>query len=238
MRVLIAAPRKTGNTQLRCLLAAAYGLDAIGSRDVPRDDDKTAIASWLAEMPKGGIVNTGYAFTPRLAALAGEHGVTLVGVIRHPYDLFVSNYEIAQHRASRDTDESSPLGVWAALAGKPIDDATVLTFLHDDFREDMDWLIGWLDSGAPLVRYERLAADEAATLTELSQGLGRLSAKQIDRALAACEAPPVYRARPSRGRRMPALPPGSWREQLSEAHLAILRDRYGDDIRRLGYEVA
>jgi hypothetical protein len=237
MRVLIAAPRKTGNAQLRCLLAAAYGLETVGSRDTPDDTDVAAVAAWLDELPEGSVVHTGFAYSPGLGELAAEKGIALVAIVRHPYDLFVSNYEIAQRRMGSEKAEAGQFGSLGQLGERAIDDPEVLSYLGDGFAEEIGWLKRWRQSGMPLVRFETLEADPGAALSELAAALGPLAPEQVEKAVDACAAPPVYRARPTRGRRMPAAPAGSWRDRLTEAHLTILRDRYGEDIRCLGYEV-
>jgi hypothetical protein len=237
MKVVIAAPRKAGNAQLRCLLAAAYGLEAVGSRDTPDATDGAALAAWMRELPEGSIVHTGYAYSPELDALAAAHGVTFVAIVRHPYDLFVSNFEIAQRRAGSDKAAEGRFGTLGQPGERTLDDPAVLAYLKDGFAGEIAWLRGWQESGAPLVRFEDLEEDEAGTVSALAAGLGPLTAEQVARAVDTCAAPPVYRARPTRGRRMPAAPTGAWRDRLTEEHLAILRERYGEEIRRLGYEV-
>jgi hypothetical protein len=237
MKIVIAAPRKSGNVQLRCLLAAAYGLEAVGSRDNPDEANDEAVAAWMDELPDGSIVHTGFAFTPRLATLAAEHDVTFVAIVRHPYDLFVSNFEIAQRRAGSEKAAEGRFGALVQLGERALDDPEVLAYLDDGFAREIAWLRGWQESGYPIVRFEDLDVDETAALHALANALGPLTPEQVAKAVDACAAPPVYRARPERGRRMPAAPAGAWRDRLSEAHLTILRDRYGEDIRQLRYEV-
>ena len=50
MRILFAAPRKTGDSQLRCLLASAYGFEPLSSRDAP-EDPISHVGPWLESSP-------------------------------------------------------------------------------------------------------------------------------------------------------------------------------------------
>lgn len=237
MRLLIASPRKTGNAQLRCLLASAYGLEPFGSRDAPDGSEITAVESWLGDFPDRGVAHTTFRHSPRLAEIAAVHDVQLVAVMRHPFDLLVSIHEIAQRRSDQKGRHSEREGPWAPLAGRELDDPTVLAYLSDGFSDEISWLKEWHDSGAPLVRFELLEADPAAAVTELARVLGDLDEDVIARAVAICPGESMVRSSPVRGRRMPPVPSGTWRGRLSDDHLAILRDRYGDDVRLLGYEL-
>lgn len=237
MRLLIASPRKTGNAQLRCLLASAYGLELIGSRDAPDGSEVTAVESWLGDFPDRRVAHTTFRHSPRLAKIAAEHDVMLVAVIRHPFDLLVSIHEIAQRLSDKKGHHSERKEPWAPLAGRALDDPAVLTYLSDGFSDEISWLKEWHDSGAPLVRFELLEADPAAAVTELATVLGELDEDVIARAVAICPGESMVRSSPVRGRRMPPVPPGTWRSRLSDDQLVILRDRYGDDVRHLGYEL-
>ena len=231
LRILVAAPRKSGGAQLRCMLAYVYGLGVGDARSKSLNDD-------AAEVPPGMVVATHQAYSPAFAASAIGSDVRLLAVVRHPYDLFTSNYLNAQHRDKRGgaaSDEQTP---FALLRGRPIDDLTVLGYLEDGFGEQISWLLGWQASGATLVSYERLIADPAQTLRALTEHIAPADDARVERAPLVCPAESLVRSRPGAGRRMPALAPGGWRDHLTEAHLAILRARYGDATRALGYEAS
>jgi hypothetical protein len=236
MRVLIAAPRKSGSSRLRCLVAAAYGLEPLGSRDVPDWREKAAITAWLGSLPDDVVVQTNYPHSVGLSELASHLDVALVGVLRHPYDLFVAIYEVAQRRERRGKTGPGLPDTWEELKGRLIDGDDVLAFLADGFANEIAWLRGWHDSGAPLVRFEQLESDPAATLTTLGIDLGPLPGDRIARALAGCDQADVIYRHPQQGRRMADIQAGAWRERLSDAHLAILRGRYATAIADLGYE--
>jgi hypothetical protein len=238
MRVVIAAPRKTGNARLRCLLAAAYGLELVGSRDAPDDSDFSRVASWLGDLPNRRVAHTSYRHSTELETLAATLGITLVAVVRHPFDLFVSIHEIAQRRSDKKGRQTDTTATWAPLEGTELDDPMVLAYLREGFSEEIAWLMDWYRSGVPIVRFEVLEADPSRVLTGLSDHLGPLDGDVVARAVAICPAENLVRSSPVRGRRMPPVSTGAWRERLSDEHIAILHDRYGDDVMRLGYELS
>ena len=237
MRVLIASPRKTGNAQLRCLLASAYGLESIGSRDAPDGSDIAAVESWLEDFPNRGVAHTSFSYSPELAMLLATHGVSAVAVLRHPFDLLVSIHEIAQRRSAKKGRRLQEADPWAPMAGRDLGDPAVLEYAIDGFSNEIAWLKSWHDSGAPFVRFEMLEAAPSQALTQLAAALGDLAGDHIARAVEMCPAENVIWSSPVLGRRMPPVPSGSWRERLPENQLSILRDHYGDDVRHLGYEL-
>ena len=236
MRVLIASPRKTGNAQLRCLLASAYGLELIGSRDAPDGSETDAVELWLEDFPNRGVAHTSFHYSPELATLLSDHGVSAVAVLRHPFDLLVSIHEIAQRRSAKKGRLLQEADPWAPLAGRDLGDPAVLEFAIDGFSDQITWLKGWHNSGVLLVRFELLEAAPSQVLAQLATVLGQLDDDQIARAVEKCPAENLVRSSPVLGRRMPPVSSGTWRERLPENLLSILRDRYGDDVRQLGYE--
>ncbi|MBW3634094.1 MAG: hypothetical protein KY456_13805, partial [Chloroflexi bacterium] len=127
---------------------------------------------------------------------------------------------------------------WAALEGTELDNPTVLAYLREEFSEEIAWLMNWYDSGVPIVRFEVLEVDPSQVLTGLSADLGPLDGDVVARAVAICPAENLVRSSPIRGRRMPAVSAGAWRERLSDEHLELLRNRYGADVKHLGYELS
>jgi hypothetical protein len=237
MRVLIASPRKTGNAQLRCLLGSAYGLELIGSRDAPDGSDMTTVSSWLEDFPDRGVVHTSFPHSPALATLLADHGVSAVAILRHPFDLLVSIHEIAQRRSDKKGSQPREADPWAPLAGRDLGDPAVMAYAIDGFSDEIAWLKGWHDSGVPIVRFEVLEAAPSQALAQLAAALGHLDDDQIARAVEMCPAKNLVWSSPERGRRMPPVPSGAWRERLTATQLAVLRDRYGEDVRGLGYEL-
>ena len=154
MRLLIATPRKSGNAQLRCLLASAYGLEFINSRHAPDGSNFAEMRAWLGELPERSVAHTSFRYTPQLKTLAAKLGITLVAVLRHPFDLFVTIYDVAQHRADKKGPQSEAAVSWTHLAGKDFDHPDVLAYLREGFSEEIDWLKEWHDSGELVLRFE------------------------------------------------------------------------------------
>jgi hypothetical protein len=237
MRVLISAPRKTGSALLRCLLASSYGLNILGRRDAPSSKDAAAVSSWLADFPDQSIASVDYPWSNDLADTAAKRGIILVGILRHPFDLFVSNYDVAHQRARRKKADDEEAKLWPELAGLELDDPAMLAYARDGFDAEVQWLHGWSESSASIVRFEELDTFPAKAFSSLEQQLGALDSATIDRAVEMCPPESFIVSRPFRGRRMGNLSAGSWRERLPDALKATLRDQYAPDVERLGYEV-
>jgi hypothetical protein len=151
--------------------------------------------------------------------------------------LLVSIYEIAQRRSTkkgRRVRESEP---WESLAGRDLGDPVVMEYAVDGFADETSWLTGWFDSGVPLVRFEQLEANPSQALAGLATAFGHLDDDQMGRTVESCPAENMIWSSPVLGRRMPPVPAGTWRDRLTDEQLYILRDQYGDDVRKLGYEL-
>jgi hypothetical protein len=236
-RVLFGAPRKSGNARLRCLLASAYELQIVSPRDVPTGQDPTVFSQWLDEFPRQSVAGTSGPCSPELKMAATRNGIILVGVLRHPFDLFVSNYDIAQQRGARERNSPEDTVFWGQFAGHALDDPEMLDYAVHGFAEEIAWLNGWQEGAAATVRYERLEADPAEALKDLAPALGGRSMDVIAHAVALCPSESHAVSRPVRGRRMGTLASGSWRERLPQTLQETLRARYAPDVERLGYEV-
>ncbi|MCA9877714.1 MAG: hypothetical protein KC442_08030 [Thermomicrobiales bacterium] len=233
MRVVISAPRKSGGAQLRCLLAMAYDLKS-PPVSAPPGGEPGDVARWLADLPPESVATCDLPLSA-LHDSAEISGVSLVGVIRHPFDLLVSTFDVAQQRAARGRGDDGVNGPWGILAGQEISSAAVQDYATTTFSQEVAALREWSDSGHA-VRYEVLQADPAAALRSVSPRLGELDAEQITHAVGLCPAENVVSSRPGRGRRMPELPPGAWRERLPSRLRETLRDCYADDVAALGYD--
>lgn len=233
MRVLISAPPKSGGSQLRCLIAAAYGLRALNTREAPGGSDHDALYVWLTELPDASVASLDLPWSEALAHGLGED-VRLVSIIRHPFDLFLASYDVAQQRAARGRQAARG---WGALAGKPIDDPAIINFACRGFAAEVTSLRGWSESSAATIRFETLEADPAEALRIASERLGALDGRALTSAVELCPADQVIVSRPSQGRRMGNVPAGSWRERLPAVLLDVLRERYAEDAVRLGYDV-
>jgi hypothetical protein len=124
------------------------------------------------------------------------------------------------------------------LIGKALDHPDTLAYLANEYGKDLDKGIAWLTSGrSVVVRYEALHADPHGELTRATAGISPVGPDRIANAIAVCQAESLLKTRPGLHRRIRAATAGDWRNHLSELHLAIMRDRHGERIRALGYDV-
>ena len=119
MRVVISAPRKSGGAHLRCLLSMAYDLKA-PPVSPPEGKEPAEIAAWIHELPDRSVSTCDLPFS-LLSHPASAASVHLVGIIRHPFDLFVSNFDVAQQRAARGRGSSEEDPAWSVLSGVELD---------------------------------------------------------------------------------------------------------------------
>lgn len=241
MRVLIVAPPKTGNSWLKCLFSAVYGLDWLTSDDVPAGTDRDSFAAWLASggFPENAVFHHHYDYSPELVALANAESIHLATILRDPYDMFVSRYFFAQaqadnkKRAAKSVDRSPDV-----MAGKPIDDPAVLAYLADSFGAQIQKGIDWLESGAStVVKYEGLVERPVEELARATARVEPVDADRIGAAIEACRADVLLKSRKGLKRRIRAATSGDWENHLTAVHLDIFRERHGDRIRALGYAV-
>ncbi len=241
MRILIVAPPKTGNSWLKCLFSAVYGLDWLTSDRVPSGTTLEAFAAWLSSkgFPDNAVFHHHYAYAPQLVALAKAEAIQLATILRDPYDMFVSRYFFAQAQADNEKRAGKVVDRGPdVMAGKAIDDPVVLTYLADSFGAQLQMGIDWLDSGASVVvRYERLVDRPEEELTRATDQIEPVAPDRVRSAIEACQAENLLRTRKGLKRRIRAATSGDWRNHLSPAHLEIFRERHADRIRALGYDV-
>lgn len=237
MRIVIAGPPKSGNVWLKCLLAAAYGLEKVGPREAPAPTPE-AFAAWVGRgrFRDGVVFHRHFDYSPALADAVAAVPARLATILRDPYDAFVSLYFNLQHHAE---DPRRLTGGRHLLIGRPLDHPDVLAYLRQDgFRGHLEKANAWARSGrSAVVRYEDLHRDPVPTLARLAAALGPIDHGAIAPAVAACTAENMRHRRRGRGRHVRAAVVGDSRHRLGPAHLALFRDRYGDLIRGLGYEV-
>ncbi len=235
VRIVISAPRKSGGAQLRCLFSMAYGLKA-PPVSAPTGYEPATIAKWLLDLPEKSVSTCDLPISD-LAGAASASGIQLIGVIRHPFDLFVSNFDVAQQQAARGREDGEGDHAWSVLSGKGLESDVAQEYAASGFASEVKALRDWASQGR-IVRYEDVLVDPSAVLTSVSLTLGALTEEQIGHAVSLCPAENVVLSRPGRGRRMPSLPPGSWRERLPANLLHSLRSSYGADVAALGYDAS
>jgi hypothetical protein len=160
-----------------------------------------------------------------------------VTITRDPYDAFVSMYYWEQERASRGLGRDRPRPRHV-LYGKPLDHEDVLSFLADTFGQHIARANGWLHSGRAIpIRYEELHTDPVGALRRVTDQIEPVTVEQITSAIDSCRADRMRQQNEMMAWHVRTAKVGDSVEKLTEAHLAIFRERHADLIRSLGYEV-
>lgn len=238
MRIVIAGPPKAGNVWLKCLLAHIFDLRQLTSKETPTRPQFHLFKQWAEQgrFPDGTIFHQHYDYSDDLAAAIAAVPAHIVTIVRDPYDAFVSAYyNLQKHledglRQGRRTD---------IMLGKPLSHPDVLAYLRNGgFRGNMTRAKEWMHSGRTIVvRYEGLHADPLAELTRVADAIQPVPRETIQQAIDACSAETMRRQGGARAGHVRTARVGDSKQQLSEEHLAIFRDKHGDLIRSLGYEV-
>jgi hypothetical protein len=238
VRIIIAGPPKAGNVWLKCILAHVYDLRPLGNRETPQRPQLHLFKEWVAAggFADGTIFHQHYDYSTELADLIDAAPAHAVTIIRDPYDGFVSSYfTIQQHkedglRSGRRTD---------VMVGKSLGDPDVLAYLRNGgFRNNMRRAKEWLESGRTLVvRYERLHSDPIEELRAVTDSIQPVPDARIAAAVDACSADKMRKMGGEKSKHVRAAKVGDSREKLNDEHLTVFREKYGDMIRALGYEV-
>jgi len=241
VRILVVSPPRSGNHWTECLLGTIYGLQSKGGAKKPEATTVRAVHTWAASggFRDGWIMHMHRRFTPRFCDAVAAIPAHLVTPVRDPYDAFVSYYYWSQQRTSKNQDkaESRPR---QSMVGKPLDDPAVLTFLADaqGFGHHIASTHQWVHSGRAIpLRYEELHQCPLAALTRVTEQIAPVEHARIEAAIEACHAENMRQHAADKAWKVRAATVGDSRQRLTEAHLAIFRERYGDLIRSLGYEV-
>ena len=261
MRIVIVATPKAGNHWLACLLSRTYRLHWLGEglgRSDPADqrpkfrawaaaggfaagrgNHAQAFVAWAAAggFPDGSLFHQHRRFDPGLADAIEAVPARLVTIVRDPYDAFVSLYHWAQEKAARAPRGAAPRPR-DRLVGKPLDHPDVLAYLADEFRRNLALAAGWLRSGrAVVVRYEGLHRDPVGELTGATERIAPVERERVEAAVEACRAEHMRRMSEKLAWHVRSATVGDAANHLTEAHLAVFRERHAAVIRALGYEV-
>lgn len=237
MRIVISSAPKSGNRWLKCLLRQIYELEALHGREKPPTQPED-FQAWAADgFPDDTIFHQHCRYSAALADVIAAVPAHAVTIVRDPYDVFVSYYywvqEQARHRPGRGAARPKD-----QVAGKPLAHPDVLRFLAETFGANLERALGWLHGGrAVVVRYEGLKDDPLAELTRATEALTPVPRETLARAIEACRAENMRQMGRQKQWQVSGAQFGEQREGLSEAHLAIFRERYGDEIAALGYAV-
>jgi len=238
MRIVVAAPPKSGNHWIRCLLAETYRLQVIEG-DEKGNLPPELFGEWVDSggFPDGSIIHVHYRFKPELCDVIEAAPATIVTILRDPYDAFVSMFHWQQQRSRLGLDKRQTRPR-QRLDGRSIDDPETLDYIRKGFGRTLKQGASWLASGrSHIVRYEDLHRDTAGTLAELAGRIAPPASGRIAAAVGFCS-PDAMRERDDRMLwHVRSARPGDAREALGPAHLAACRECHAEAIRVLGYEV-
>ncbi|MGD8820057.1 MAG: sulfotransferase domain-containing protein [Anaerolineae bacterium] len=230
MKIFVTSAPKTGNTWLTHLLLTVYDLARIR---LPFPFN----ANSADEAGPSWIVLQHYRPTPDLLAWAEAHGAIFVTPIRHPGDLLVSLWYML--RTKSHVLSANMRGLQSVLNdGQQMGEGTVHYVKHY-FHDELQCMRAWLDSGkSHIVRYEDLWRDPIATFGDLTAKIHPISSDRIEAAVDLCDIEMLRSLlNDPQGKFFRKGGPGSWREDLPDDVLSIMRsqDPYPELFRALGY---
>jgi hypothetical protein len=240
MRLLIAAPPKTGNVWLEKLCSVAFGLRWL--REVPAVDywnstDPDGLDGFLesGRFPETAVCHQHFWPSTTLFTLAKSWDIKIATTLRDPYDQFVSWYWYVQRFPEAFEAAGDP---GTAVIGKSIDDEAVLDFLGSRFGRFLDQGLAWLESGQSLiVRYEDLHVRPTEILSRVESRFDLKPSAATGEAVHGASAEKLREESPSLRLHVRAACVGDWKNHLTEAHLGVFRQRHRSRIERLGYAV-
>ena len=242
MRIVISSPPKMGNKWIKCLLSRIYDLKWIIGEDSP-DTNIERFDLFVSEgrFPDNTIFHQHCKYKPKICDVIDEIPAHLVTIVRDPYDAFVSMYHWIQTRTDYDRErgrvrkKERPRD---AMVGKPIDDPVILEYLADGYGQQILRADEWVHSGrAIVVRYEDLHRDPIEALTHVTNQIEPVDAARIEQAIEACSVDNMRKMSKRMSQHVRMAKVGDSREKLGEPHLKIFREKYGDLLTSLGYEV-
>lgn len=243
MRIMIAAPPKAGNSWVKCLLGDIYDLTGLRGHETPDIDDVAHFREWAerGDFPDNSIFHQHCPYSEELADAVEAVPAHLVTIIRDPYDAMVSLYffvQVQAEAAQKGGRERLQRRRDDPMAGLAIDDPATIPYLDEAMDAYLIRAKNWLDSGRSVViRYEELHRDPVAELTRATNQIQPVAQERITAAIEACQADTLRAAQKGLRKRIRAATVGDWRNHLTEAHLAVFRERHADMIRAIGYEV-
>jgi hypothetical protein len=235
VRAVIAAPPKSGNMWLKCLLASTYGLRWLTADDGPKNNTLEGLREYVerGDFKPGTIFHHHYGYSEEIVRLAETTPFALLTVIRDPYDLFVSFYYHMQNFPAKFEAKQDSRHM---VIGKPFDHPDVVSYLNDDFGRILRKANAWVHSGKSIVvRYEDLHRDGVGTVIGVTNQIQPVERAAVEQAVEACRASNMRKKINPKHVRKATV--GDWQNHLGPQHLAIFRDKYGEMIRSLGYEV-
>jgi hypothetical protein len=223
-------------------LSRVYDLQWIIGEDSP-DTNIERFDLFVSEgrFPDNTIFHQHCKYKPKICDVIEEIPAHLVTIVRDPYDAFVSMYHWIQTRTDYDRErgrvrkKERPRD---AMVGKAIDDPLILDYLADGYGQQIQRAHEWVHSGrAIVVRYEDLHRDPVGALTRVTNQIEPVDPERIAQAIDACSVDNMRKMSKRMSQHVRAAKVGDSRDTLGEAHLKIFRDKYGELLTSLGYEV-
>jgi hypothetical protein len=170
MRLALISTPRSGNTWLRMLLAALYGLNHSSVHDATEID-------W-PRLPDKSIVQVHWTRTPDFANHLESCGVRVVTIARHPLDILVSILHFSRHEPETRHWLLGEGGGEERIRGAAPGDVAFEVFATSARAAKLlgvtpSW---WNDARVFRVNYESLVSSTVSTLSALAAALGPHSA--------------------------------------------------------------
>lgn len=236
IRILVAAPPKTGNIWIEKIFSVAYGLEWLRIGPPSEYEENPAkLRDWVeSAFPDSAVVHQHYRPTHELLDIADEFGIRLVTTLRDPYDQFVSLFFYVQRFPERYQEADDPAQV---LIGRDLGDDAVLQFLETSFRYYLELGVAWLRSRRSLiVRYEDLHFRPEESVLRVAREIQPLDPSAVRAAIKAASAGRMRKIGVDERVHIRSATVGDWRNHLGPAHLRAM-EKHGDLVAELGYEV-
>lgn len=233
MRIVLISPPKSGASRLRCLLGITYGLRSADSRGAPTSGGPDQIADWLKTLPDDSITHADLRFHPMLPRTAADLGVTVFAIVRHPFDLFISNQDV---RSNRERRAKHRRGTRDAAENMSSPALTRQRKTLEIFASDLQALVDWSEAANAAIRFEDILERPEVVLTTISSVSGFLGAGQISHAIELCPATQRIISSGNRGVRMAEVIPGTWLSGIEPSTLTELQNTFASAVIKLGYD--
>jgi len=229
LRIGVIASPRSGNTWLRGLLAATYGLEEVAAL-TPED------INWQNLPPRLVLQIHWHAVEPFLSLLR-EHGFRVVSPARHPLDLFIStlNYQQYVDETVRWSNQDGQGD--RSLRGATPRSAAFLDFICSLMGENVlatsrEW---WQVPGTICVRYEDLVRDTLSTLRGIVEALDVEVRRPIEQVVSSYEIDrlrieyDVWHYHYWQGK------PGHWKRLLPGCEAFRIAEFHAEAFRAMGY---
>lgn len=231
LRIAVISTPRSGNTWLRFLLSATYGLEPVLAH--------TPEAVPWSTLPPRCVLQLHWLPSPAFLAALDTAGFEVVTIARHPIDVLVSVLQFASGTSATES--------WVAGTGgneRPIAGASPASplFLRYACSERAETLLGigaawWRRPGVSCVRYEELVDDPHRGLTALADDIGPVPPSRIEAAVAGSSMAEMRRAHPGVAHHFWQGRAELWRALVPAEHARLIHERHTALFEHLGYGV-